>query len=113
MMKMNPLAALMARRNVPYESPTRGEDYYEAMLHLQLCAWMAALYGEEPDFAVKRCCVKLENRFRDHKVQGIINGIRNSKTPTDLLLLLVDDMEKTLSGQEISKEEEEAMKSRF
>lgn len=52
-MKMNPLAALMARRQINrFESPTRGEDYYESMLHLQLAAWMAALYGEEPDAAV-------------------------------------------------------------
>lgn len=113
-MKLNPLAAMMARRQMTrYESPTRGEDYYEAMLHLQLAAWMAALYDEEPDSAVRRCCKRLEMRFRDYKVKGIIIGIRNSETPTDLLLMLVSDMEKTLSGQEISKEEEEAMKSRF
>lgn len=113
-MRMNPLASMMARRPVQrYESPTRGEDYYEAMLHLQLAAWMAALYDEEPDSAVRRCCMRLEARFRDYKVKGIIMGIRNSKGPTDLLLTLVDDMEKTLSGQEISKEDEEAMKRRF
>lgn len=113
-MKMNPLAALMARRQITrFESPTRGEDYYESMLHLQLAAWMAALYDEEPDAAVRRCCMRLEMRFRDYKVKGIIIAIRNSKKPTETLLTLVDDMERTLSGQEISQEEERAMKSRF
>ena len=113
-MKMNPLAALMARRQMTrYESPTRGEDYYESMLHLQLAAWMAALYDEEPDAAVRRCCMRLEMRFRDYKVNGIIIGIRNSPKPTEVLLTLVDDMERILSGQEISQEDEKAMKSRF
>lgn len=113
-MKLNPLAALMARRQITrFESPTRGEDYYEAMLHLQLAAWMAALYDEEPDSAVRRCCKRLEMRFRDYKVKGIIIGIRNSPKPTELLLTLVEDMEKTLSGEEISQEDEKAMKSRF
>ena len=113
-MKMNPLASMMANRHITrFESPTRGEDYYEAMLHLQLAAWMAALYGEEPDSAVRRCCKRLEMRFRDFKVKGIIMGVRNSNTPTDLLMMLVSDMEKTLSGQEISQEDEAAMKSRF
>ena len=113
-MKMKPLAALMARRQMTrYESPTRGEDYYESMLHLQLAAWMAALYGEEPDAAVRRCCMRLEARFRDYKVNGIIIGIRNSPKPTETMLTLVDDMERSLSGQEISQEEEKAMKSRF
>lgn len=115
-MRMNPLAAAMMRQQIQrtrYESPTRGEDYYESMLHLQLAAWMAALYGEEPDAAVRRCCMRLEARFRDYKVKGIIIGIRNSKKPTETMLTLVDDMERILSEQEISQEEEKAMKSRF
>ena len=113
-MKLNPLAALMARRQITrFESPTRGEDYYEAMLHLQLSAWVAALYDEEPDSAVRRCCKRLEARFRDYKVKGIIIGIRNSPAPTELLLTLVDDMEKTLSGQELSESDIQAMKSRI
>lgn len=64
-MRMNPLAAVMMRQQIQrtrYESPTRGEDYYEALLHLQLAAWMAALYDEEPDPAVRRTCIQLERR---------------------------------------------------
>lgn len=115
-MRMNPLAAVMMRQQIQrtrYESPTRGEDYYEALLHLQLAAWMAALYDEEPDPAVRRTCIRLERRFADWKVRGIIGGIRDSKCPTDTLLTLVDDMERTLSGEEISESDIQQMKSRF
>ncbi len=115
-MRMNPLAALMSQRNAQRarrESPTRGEDYYEAMLHLQLAAWMAAIGQEDPDSAVRRCCIQLERRFYDWKVCGIIGAIRNAKCPTDTLMTLVDDMERTLSGEELSESDIAEMKKRF
>ena len=116
-MRMNPLAAMMRIQQISrdrrVESPTRGEDYYEAMQHLQLAAWMAALYDESVDSAVRRCCIRLEKRNVDYKIKGILSGIRDSNTPTELLLTLVDDMERTLSGEEMSESDIQAMKSRF
>ena len=112
-MRMNPLAMLTRHRTSRYESPSRGEDYLEVMTNLQLAAWMAALGDEEPDSAVRRCCIKLEKRMMDWKVKGIICAIRNSQTPTNTLLMLVNDMERTLSGEELSESDVAEMKARF
>lgn len=87
------------------ESPERAVEYLDALDTIELSFWMAYLYGEPVNRNIRRCCKRIIMRYTDWKVRAIVDGILRAPKPAEMLFKLVDDLQRHLSDNEMTRED--------
>lgn len=96
---------LTHHKNNRVNSESRSLEYLDALATLELTIWMAMLYDEPVNRAVRQCCKSVIARTTDWKVRAIVYGVFKSADPSMYVFNLIKDMESSLSSFEIDRQD--------
>lgn len=91
--------------NSHIESANRPVEYLDALSTLELTIWMAMLYDQPVNRAVRQSCKSVLARLTDWKVKAIVYGVFKSNDPAMYVLNLIADMELIFDGFELKRQE--------